>query len=231
MTNMLNDIRDFFFPRHCVVCRNRLTAHEQGICLRCDATLPYTRIGDTVGNAMEQCFWGRFPIQRASALFYYAKDGNVAQILYAMKYHEQKKLCRLMGRRMAEHLSGTHFFDGIDYLVSVPLHPSRLRQRGYNQSEELAIGLSQRTDIPLLSNAIKRTKNNATQTHKGSFARWENTHELFAPTECAADNLRHKHILLIDDVSTTGATLTACADALAGIEKLRISVLTLAWAK
>lgn len=224
------DIRDFLFPRLCVACGTRLLPQERGVCLRCDSTLPYTRLGDTAGNSMEQCFWGRFPISKASALFYYAKSGNVAQILYAMKYHGRKDLCRLMGRRMAEQLAGTRFFHDIDYLIPVPLHPARLRQRGYNQSEELARGLSQQTGIPLLADALTRSKNNDTQTHKGSYARWENTHALFA---CAArpSTLEHRHVLLIDDVATTGATLTACADALSDIAGLRLSVLTLAWAK
>lgn len=228
--NLITDIRDFFFPRLCVVCGTQLKQSEEKICLPCMAGLPHAALGNTPGNAMERCFWGRFPVERASAMFYYAKDGDVAQILYAMKYHGRKDVCATMGRLMAEELVHSGFFDGISYLIPVPLHPARLRQRGYNQSERLAHGVSAVTGIPVLADAVARTRNNTTQTHQGSFSRWANTEGLFQATAASA-RLSHKHVLLIDDVLTTGATLTACADALSGIEGLHVSVLTLAWAK
>ncbi len=227
--NILTDLKRFFFPRQCVVCGAPLSA-EACVCLACDAALPLARTGSTPGNPVEQIFWGRFPLQRASSVYLYSKGSDVALILYAMKYHGRRKLCTQMGRRMAEELSDTGFFAGIDCLVPVPLHPSRLRQRGYNQSEELARGLSAKTSIPVVADALERTRNNATQTHKSGFGRWEDSDNLFRPTE-AARRLKGKHILLTDDVLTTGATLTACADALSGIEDIQISVLTLAWSK
>lgn len=228
--SILTDLRDFFFPRLCVVCGNRLRDGEEGVCVRCDAALPLARTGNAPGNPVEQCFWGRFAVRRASAVYLYAKGGDVAYILYAMKYHSQRKLCVHMGRRMAEELIGTGFFSGIDCLVPVPLHPSRLRRRGYNQSEELARGIAAKTGIPVVPDAIERTRNNATQTHKSSFGRWEDSVDLFR-LSVHVPRLENKHVLLIDDVLTTGATLTACADALSAIRGIQISVLTLAWAK
>lgn len=227
--NILTDIREFFFPRLCVACGTRLLQDEKGVCLRCSIKLPHTRLYNRE-NEMEKYFWGRFPIGRASSLFYYKKKGDVAQILYAMKYHGQKQLCIEMGRQLAEELLPYSFFDDIDYLIPVPLHRSRLHSRGYNQSELLAKGVSQKTGIPMLTNAIVRARNNTTQTHKGSFARWENTKELFGKDK-NCPNIENKHVLLIDDVLTTGATLTSCADAIADISGIRISILTLAWAK
>ena len=227
--NILIDLRRFFFPQQCVVCGTPLSA-EECICPPCDAALPLARTWNIPGNPVEQIFWGRFPLQRASSVFLYSKGSNVALILYAMKYYGRRKLCTQMGRRMAEELSGTGFFAGIDCLIPVPLHPSRLRQRGYNQSEELTRGISAKTGIPVVANALERTRNNATQTHKSGFGRWEDSGNLFRPTE-AALQLKGKHILLTDDVLTTGATLTACADALSDIEDIQISVLTLAWSK
>lgn len=205
--NILTDLKRFFFPRQCVVCGAPLSA-EACVCLACDAALPLGRTGSTPGNPVEQIFWGRFPLQRASSVYLYSKGSDVALILYAMKYHGRRKLCTQMGRRMAEELSDTGFFAGIDCLVPVPLHPSRLRQRGYNQSEELARGLSAKTSIPVVADALERTRDNATQTHKSGFGRWEDSDNLFRPTE-AARRLKGKHILLTDDVLTTGATLTA----------------------
>lgn len=135
-----------------------------------------------------------------------------------------------MGEYMAGELCDSGFFEGIDYLLPVPLFSSRLRQRGYNQSELLARGISCVTGIPLCTDAVVRSRNNATQTHKSGYARWQNVDRLFLSTPHAA-NLHDKHILLVDDVLTTGATLVACADALLGVENIKISVLTLAWAR
>ena len=224
------DLREFFFPRLCVSCGKRLMQGEDGLCLVCSASLPYTSIYNKEGNEMERCFWGRFPIVRASSLFYYAKGGKVAQVLYAMKYHNRRKLCVRMGEWMGSALLPSGFFEGIDCLVPVPLYRTRLRQRGYNQSELLARGISRKTGLPVCTDAVWRVRNNATQTQKSGYARWMNVEGLFRTAPQAA-LLEGKHILLVDDVLTTGATLTACADALSSVGGIRISVATLAWAK
>lgn len=226
----ISDLRDFFFPRWCPACSAKLLHTEKTLCFSCMAGLPKARLGNTPGNEMEQMFWGIIPIERASTLYLYTKGGSVAQILYAMKYHGRKDVCRQMGILLADELLPSGFFDGIDGLVPVPLHPKRLRKRGYNQSEQLAQGISARTSIPVYSRAVCRVHNNQTQTHKSGYERWVNTETLFQPTPEAA-RLAGKHLLLIDDVLTTGATLSACADALLKNTDARISILTLAWAK
>lgn len=228
--NIWTDLRDFFFPRLCVACGKRLLKGEEGLCLSCSSSLPYTYIYNKEGNEMEQCFWGRFPIVRASSLFYYTKGGNVARVLYAMKYHNRKRLCVKMGEWLGHALHPSGFFEGIDCLLPVPLFRSRQRERGYNQSELLAQGIARKTHLPLCNNALYRVRNNATQTHKSGYARWQNVQGLFRLTP-GAGCLKGKHILLVDDVLTTGATLVACADALSTIEGIRISIVTLAWAK
>ena len=108
--NLWTDIRDFLFPRLCLSCGKKLLQSEDGLCISCFSSLPYTHLGNTSGNEMEKCFWGRFPVVRASSLFYYAKGGDVAQILYAMKYHARKKLCCRMGEYMAGELCDSGFF-------------------------------------------------------------------------------------------------------------------------
>ena len=226
--NLWTDIVEFFFPRLCLSCGRKLLLAEEGLCISCLAGLPYTKLGNTPGNEMEKCFWGRFPVVRASSLFYYAKGGNVRQLLYELKYHGNQEVGEVMGRMMASELMCSHFFDGIDLIVPVPLHQRKKRLRGYNQSECLARGVSVVTGIPMDTKVVIRSRYTDTQTHKGQYARWENVRNLFA---CIfPDSLEGKHLLLVDDVLTTGATVVSCADAFRGIPGLRISVLTLALA-
>ena len=228
--NLWNDLRDFFFPRMCLACGEKLLRGEERVCLRCLSDLPKTRILNTPGNEMESRMWAHENLRRASSLYYYAKGGSVSKILHGMKYQNRKALCEQMGRMLALELKPTGFFEGIDYLVPVPLHPKRLKQRGYNQSELLCNGISAITGIPLASDAIERTHNNTTQTHKSGSERWRNVQGLFKATP-QASKLRNKHVLFVDDVFTTGATLSACISALSSEECILASIVTLAYAK
>lgn len=228
--NLLVDLRDFFFPRTCVCCGKLLSSQEHGLCISCLAALPETGILNTPGNEMERRFWGIFPIERATSLYYYERGGLVSNILHAMKYHGGKGLCRQMGHIVGTELMKTGFFDGIDCIVPVPLHKKRFRERGYNQSELLANGISDITEIPVEAGVLIRTHNNATQTHKSSFERWENAEGLFELSD-ESILLQGKHVLIIDDVLTTGATISACLDVMKQIREVKISVLTLAWTK
>lgn len=122
--NILTDIRDFLFPRLCMACGRKLQVSEQALCCDCLSQLPHTHLGNTPGNEMEKIFWGRFPIQRASALFYYARGGKVAHILAGMKYYGRQKVCRQMGEMLAHELLPTGFFEGVDYLLRFPCIPT-----------------------------------------------------------------------------------------------------------
>ncbi len=228
--NILADIRDLFFPRTCVCCGKLLSSQEEGLCISCMASLPMTGILNAPGNEVERRFWGIYPIERATALYYYARGGLVSNILHGMKYRGRKLLCRQMGRIIGTELLGSGFFEGIDFILPVPLHKNRQRDRGYNQSELLARGISEITSIPVVTDVMRRIHNNATQTHKSAFERWDNAEGLFDVTE-RAHSLSGRHVLLIDDVLTTGATISACLDALKTVDYVKISVLTLAWAK
>ena len=230
MMNLLSDLRDFFFPRLCVGCGKKLLSQEEGLCLHCLLDLPKTHFLNTPGNEMESRMWAIPVVRRASALYYYAKGGKLSKILQGMKYQHRKSLCVFMGRLIASELNSSGFFEGVDYLIPVPLHPARLRQRGYNQSELLAQGISQSTGIPLALDVLIRIHNNTTQTHKSSSERWQNTQGLFSSTE-QSKKLRKKHVLLVDDVFTTGATLSACIVALSSVESIQASIVTLAYAK
>lgn len=220
------DIWELFFPRYCAVCGKRLSSGEECLCLKCLTFLPRTQFHLLADNEMEKALWGKVPLGRASAYLYYAKGGDVRKVLYELKYYGNPKVGHFMGRCMASELMPSGFFRGIDFIVPVPLHVRKLKQRGYNQSERLAEGISKVTGIPVLDGLLVREQYTETQTRKGSYERWMNVKDVFGCVE--AERLEGKHILLVDDVFTTGATMVACADALAGIEGLRISVLTLA---
>ena len=228
MMRLLNDIWELFFPRCCVICGKRLLQGEEHLCLDCLCALPRIRFYSLGNNEMAKLLWGKMPIERASAFLYYSKGGDVRELLYQLKYYGNQEIGHFLGRCMAKELLSSGFFDGIEGIVPVPLHDKKRKSRGYNQSELLSEGISYATNIPVWPNVLRRKQYTETQTRKGNYERWNNVSDVF---ECVADvNFSGKHILLVDDVLTTGATLVACADALKGIEGMRISVLTLAWA-
>ncbi|MGL5272487.1 MAG: ComF family protein [Phocaeicola sp.] len=181
------------------------------------------------GNELEKDLWGKLPLVRATAYLNYSKGGDVRKVLYELKYYKNSNIGKWLGKCMAQELIPLGFFETVDYIIPVPLHIKREKQRGYNQSLMLAQGIAAKTNIPILSNILTRTTFNETQTHKGLYERWINVQNLFSLLP--QDKLNNKHILLIDDVFTTGATIVACADAFSNIKNLRISVLTLAFAR
>lgn len=219
---------DLFFPRPCVICGKSLLQMEDFICLHCFNSLPRTNLHLQKDNEVEKNFWGKMPIECATSYLYYSKGGDVRNILYELKYYGNKEIGRSMGRCMANEISTSGFFDGIDFIVPVPLHPKREKERGYNQSEWLAKGISDITHIPINKNVLIRISYSITQTHKTRIERFESMRGMF---KCInPEVLKDKHILFVDDVLTTGATLVAASDAMAGVSGLRISVLTLALA-
>lgn len=222
------DLWELFFPRCCVLCGRKLLKGEEHLCFRCLAALPRTRLHLEVGNEMEKNLWGKMPIERASAFLYYAKGGDVRKLLFELKYYDNPSLGYFLGRIMARELLPSRFFEGVDYILPVPLHPKKLKSRGYNQSAMLAEGIASVTMIPVMAHGLVKNTETETQTRKGRYERWLNVKEGF--TCPSGKGLENKYILLVDDVMTTGATVVACADAMARIPGLRISVLTLALA-
>lgn len=201
--------------------------------------LPYLYIRGVADNPIERLFWGKVPIERASSMLIYHPGNTVEHIIHAIKYGGQDTLAVDFGRRMAQELLGTGFFDGIDYLQPIPLHPNRQRSRGYNQSECLAQGIAQLTGLPI-GRFVKRIKDNVSQTQLSSGERKANVQAIFAPNTDELRAKRPRHLLFVDDVITTGSTAISCISALTGqpgdtpgnlfATDLRVSILSLGYA-
>ena len=223
-------VLDLISPRICVMCGRRLSATEEVICNKCNFHLPRTVFAkDTYNNDMAKLFWGRLPIERASALFYYEGHSETANIIYQLKYKGHPEIGYIMGRMVASELMGYDFFDGIDGIVPVPLTKARRRNRGYNQSEEIARGISEITDLPIYNDLVKRTVFQGSQTRKNRWERNDNVEHVFAANKPVPAHL--KHLLVVDDVVTTGATIVACSSKLVPSDEIKISVLSLGLTK
>ena len=223
-------ILDLISPRLCVVCGYRLSVSEEILCTKCLLHLPRTGFHlNAYENEMAKLFWGQIPIERATAFFYYEAHADAANIIYELKYKNHPEIGEEVGRMFAKEIKPSGFFYGIDGIVPVPLAKKRLRQRGYNQSEEIARGVAAISDLPIFDQAVRRLFFEGSQTSKGRWDRNENVENVFELVQ--ADTIRGKHILLIDDVVTTGATVIACAKELCKAGGVRISVLSLGLAK
>ena len=221
---------DLIAPRLCVVCGHRLTPTEESLCAVCNLHLPRTGFHqDAYENEVARLFWHQIPIQRATALFYFEPHAETANIIYELKYHDHPEIGTYMGRMTARELQPSGFFDEIDAIVPVPLAKKRLRQRGYNQSHEIAKGVSEITGLPILDQVVRRNVFEGSQTSKGRWERRENVDDAFLLAD--AEAARGKHLLVVDDVITTGATIIACAHQLALAGDVKISVLAIGFAK
>ena len=201
---------------------------EEVLCVRCQADLPRVRTVSFEENDIARIFWGLVPIEKGISFFHYTPNSPYSRILFELKYHNHPEVGKTMGRMMAEELKATSFFDGIDLIVPIPLSRKKERQRGYNQSDWIAWGISEATGIPTDTTSVVRTKSNPSQTTLDHRQRRENVRDIFAVRH--PGNLEGRHILLVDDVITTGATMLSCAETIARTCRVRFSVLSLAWA-
>ena len=221
---------DLISPRLCVVCGHRLSVSEEILCTKCLLHLPRTGFHlNAYENDMAKLFWGQIPIERATAFFYYEAHADTANIIYELKYKHHPEIGEVVGRMLAKEIQPSGFFDGIDGIVPVPLAKKRLRQRGYNQSMEIARGVAAISRLPIFDKAVSRLFFEGSQTNKGRWDRNANVEKVFELAD--ADAIRGRHLLLIDDVVTTGATMMACARELLKAGDVKVSVLALGFAK
>lgn len=226
--NALYDLAGLFLPRRCAGCDTALMRNERAICMGCEEELPFTRFHDDDRNAVEQVFKGRLRLEAASALLRFTRDGVVQHMLHRLKYKGDKEVGMDLGRRMAQAAMGSRRFADVDTLIAVPLHASKLRQRGFNQAQVLVDGMRELWPVADPGKELLRVVSTRTQTKKGRMERWANVKQAFQLAHPEA--LRDKHVLLVDDVVTTGATIEACALALSPAPGLRLSVFTCACA-
>lgn len=222
----IKELGRLFFPAQCPMCGRALNVQEKEICTACLMQLPYTHLHGESGNLLERIFWGKIPVQRVSAYLIYYHEDVSNQIVRRLKYQGRGRLGIVFGRMMATDLLGIGFFDGIDAIVPVPLHPKRLKERGYNQAERIAQGIAQISGIQIDNKAVKRSRNCQSQTSLNKNERLKNVEGAFSVEH--PERYAHKHLLLVDDVMTTGATLCACAQAFQQCDGVQFSILTLA---
>lgn len=228
LIQLAKDIFHLFFPKLCIVCSNSLLQSEYAVCRPCLNELPKTNFEQQPNNPIEQKFWGKIPLHHACAIYYFNKKSSLQKILHALKYKQDKEAGLILGQEVAKHLSACSWIQEIDYLMPVPLHPRKLKERGYNQSEVFAQGIHEVIQIPILRDVLLRHRHTGSQASLNLIQRMDNVKGAFElkNSSCVQD----KHVLLIDDVMTTGATLEACALTLLQQPGVKISVLTIAYA-
>lgn len=218
-------------PKQCVVCGNRLAVSEDVVCSICNLHMPRTYFSKKpYENDMAKLFWGQIKIEKAAALFFYEPHSEMSRIILSLKYLDHPETGELMGRMLAEEARRDGFFDDIDLIIPIPLTKKRQRKRGYNQSAEIARGINEITKIKIAEKAVIRKSFKSSQTKMNRWQRQANVQDVF--TIGKESDLTNKHILLIDDVVTTGSTIISCAQTLAEhYSNIKFSVLSLGFTK
>lgn len=203
-----SDFVTLFFPNHCLGCSNSLYRGEEILCTRCILELPKTKYHEEIDNTIKQRLSGRISLHYAMAFLKFRKTGVVQHLLHQLKYNNHPEVGVRLGKLYGKDLMDTGFNNQFDLIIPIPLHKSRKRKRGYNQSAKFAEGLSQSLQIPWDENVVLRKTKTTTQTRKTKIERWENVKDVFVVHQ--PESIIGKRILLVDDIITTGATLEAC---------------------
>ena len=226
---LLKDVFAVFYPNLCLCCNDHLLNNETVICISCRHDLPKTHFSFETNNLAEKTFFGRIKIEEATALFYFFKKGKIQQLIHQLKYQKQQQVGTFIGNWLGDEIIDSDRFKTIDCIIPVPLHKKKQQQRGFNQVTTFGQSLSKKLNIPYLENILVKISSTKTQTKKVRLDRWKNVQELFYVYNKAT--LENKHILLIDDILTTGATLEACCNALNKTKTLKISIACMAYTK
>jgi len=225
--NYLQDVLHLFFPKICITCDAKLLQSEKLICTLCRHDLPIICYKDYKDNKITKAFYGRISIEKANAFLFYRKDGKTKDLIHNLKYKGNQEVGTFIGDWFGNILKYSNEFNDIDCIIPVPLHTKKQQQRGYNQLTTFGKSLSKHLDKPYVADVLIRTSTSKTQTFKQRFERFSNNETKFSVTNTSI--LKNKHILLIDDVVTTGATLESCCTGLLTLENIKISIVTMAY--
>ncbi|GGG91459.1 amidophosphoribosyltransferase [Polaribacter pacificus] len=227
MKKSLKGFFQLFYPNLCVCCQLELFNNEQILCSTCRHDLPIICYKDFKKNKITNVFAGKIPLEMAISFLYFHKDGKSQQLIHHLKYKDRQEIGSFIGEWFGSQLKASNQLDTIDCIVPVPLHPKKRKQRGYNQLTKFGLALEKQLNIPYTPDILIRTSSRKTQTFKERFERFENTHTIFKLKNTTS--FKNKHVLLIDDVLTTGATLESCCKALLKSENIKISIATIAF--
>ena len=222
----IEDLLALFYPSTCLICAENLLKDEECICTLCLYKTPKTDGFSQQENSVSKLFWGRVQLENAAALYQFEKEGGVQKLIYQLKYEGGKNTGVFLGKQIGYAIKDSTYFQNIDYIIPIPLHPKKEKLRGYNQSKYIAKGIQEILKVKTNNHSLIRTKNTDSQTRKKRFSRWENMMNSFALKKTR--KLQNTHILLVDDVVTSGATLEACAHKLLDIEGAKVSIVTIA---
>ncbi|HMR17650.1 MAG TPA: phosphoribosyltransferase family protein [Mariniflexile sp.] len=223
---MFKPIVNLFFPKVCFACLNLLHDNEDTICVNCRHDLPVTNFHFDNDDTVAKVLYGRAKIEQGTALFRFEKKGLVQQLIHGLKYRGYENIGALLGNWLGSELKTLEHYQNIDVVIPVPLHKKKLRKRGYNQVAKFGQQLAKALDAEYNDKVLVKVTNTASQTTKQRFTRWINNDELFAIVNMGA--IENKHLLLVDDLITTGATLEACITVLNKAKNIKISIATMA---
>ena len=226
--DLWDDLLSLLFPRLCYACGSHLMRNESLICTECYVVIPRTNYHNEADNPVAQLFWGRCLIEKAAAFSYYNKGSRIRNLIHNLKYKGIREIGYELGRIYGLSLEKSGFTSDIDLIIPVPLHPAKKRIRGFNQSETISLGIADVVNLPVDVKSLARTTVSATQTKRSRYERWTNVEGIFNVIEPEA--IIGKHILLVDDVITTGSTIESCTNELLKIEGVKVSVAALAFA-
>ena len=221
----LQNFSELLYPKLCGGCGNHLYENEEVVCVYCRASLPLSGECDFENNASEKLFWGKVSITAAASFLFFQKKSSTQHLLHQLKYQQKENIGEWLGEQFAYSLQSKGRFAAVEIIIPIPLHPSRIKFRGYNQCDAIARGMASVLQIPIVNGVLTRSVATQSQTKKNRFQRFENMNSVFSLAQASA--IKGKNILLLDDVLTTGATLVSAAQVLqqAGSNKLFIGAI------
>lgn len=227
LQSAIHNILHLFFPHVCVGCGSDILDQSHYLCLKCITNLPSTNFFNQHGNPVEKTFYGRLAVKAGGAAYFFTENSIIENLVYELKYKGNKEIGYYLGKLIGNLLQETNWIADVDIMVPLPLNVKREKRRGYNQATALCKGIASVINKPFLDKAVIRTVYTETQTQKGRVTRWQNMQNVFAVAEPTL--IQDKHILLVDDVITTGASLEACGAEILKVSGTSLSIATLAY--